>query len=117
MLTVQKNRLIIEEREDISIVTFTDEKILDESDIQVLGNQLFQLVDQQDRRKLILDFSCVKYMSSAMLGRLIHLKKKLNAVHGDLRLCNISPEILPIFQITKTDKLFSMHDNVEDALV
>jgi anti-sigma B factor antagonist len=109
-------RLDIEEMGDITIAKFIDKKILDENNIQVIGNQLFGLVDEEGRTKIVLDFSNVEYLSSAALGKLITMEKKVKAAKGKLRLCCIRPEIYEVFAITKLNRLFKICEDQERAL-
>lgn len=109
-------RLDIEENNDVTVVKFVDKKILDEGNIQIIGNQLFGLVDEDHRGKIVLDFSNVEYLSSAALGKLITMDKKVKAAKGKLRLCNIRADILEVFKITRLDKLFTIFPNQEKAL-
>jgi len=109
-------RLVLENNGDVTIVGFVDRRILDEANIQIIADQLFGLVDDQGRRKLILNFHNVEYLSSAALGKLITLHKKLVTVKGKLVLCNISPQIFEVFAITKLDKIFAIQKELPDAL-
>ena len=109
-------RLDIEDAGDVTIARFIDKKILDEGNIQIIGNQLFGLVDEDGRKKIVLDFTNVEYLSSAALGKLITMEKKVKAARGKLRLCNIRPDILEVFSITRLDKLFDIHKDEEAAL-
>ena len=109
-------RLDIEQVGDVTVARFIDKKILDETNIQIIGNQLFGLVDEDGREKIVLDFANVEYLSSAALGKLITLDKKVKAAKGKLRLCSIRPDIYEVFAITKLNKLFSIYDNQEKAL-
>ena len=109
-------RLDIEESGDVTIAKFVDKKILDEGNIQIIGNQLFSLVEDDGRSKISLDFSNVEYLSSAALGKLITMDKKVKAAMGKLRLCTVRPDIYEVFAITKLNKLFDMRDNLEQAL-
>lgn len=109
-------RIDLEEVGSATIVRFVDKRILDETNIQIIGNQLFGLVDEDGRDKIILDFSNVEYLSSAALGKLITLDKKVKAAKGTLRLCGIRPEILEVFTITRLHKVFSIFDDQEKAL-
>lgn len=109
-------RLDIEDNNDVTVVKFVDKKILDEGNIQIIGNQLFGLVDEDHRGKIVLDFSNVEYLSSAALGKLITMDKKVKAAKGKLRLCNIRADILEVFKITRLDKLFTIFPNQEKAL-
>lgn len=76
-------RIDIEEIGDITIATFMDKKILDETNIQIIGSQMFGLVDEDQRLKIILDFSNVEYLSSAALGKLITMEKKVKRGGGE----------------------------------
>jgi len=109
-------RLDIDEVNDVTIARFVDKKILDEGNIQIIGNQLFGLVEDDGRKKIVLDFSNVEYLSSAALGKLITMDKKVKAAKGKLRLCCVRPDIYEVFAITKLNKLFDMKETQEDAL-
>src|SRR6516165_8106742 len=112
----RRRRLEVEDIGDVTVVSFTDRKILDEQNIQIIGDQLFGLVDELGRKKLLLNFGNVEYMSSAALGKLITLNKKLQAVNGRLILCNIDPQIYEVFEITKLNKLFNIQKEEQAAL-
>lgn len=112
----RRRRLEVEDIGDVSVVNFTDRKILDEQNIQAIGEQLFSLVDELGRRKILLNFGNVEYLSSAALGKLITLNKKLQSVSGRLILCNIDPQIYEVFEITKLNKLFNIQKEEQAAL-
>lgn len=112
----RRRRLEVEDIGNVTVVNFVDKKILDEQNIQIIGEQLFGLVDVQERRKLLLNFSNVEYLSSSALGKFITLNKKVNAVGGKLILCNIDPQIYEVFEITKLDKLFNIQKEEQAAL-
>jgi anti-sigma B factor antagonist len=109
-------RLEVSEVGDVTVVRFVDRKILDEASIQELGQELFQLVEQEKRKKLLLNFAKVDFLSSAALGKLITLDKKVKAQSGKLKFSNIRPEIYEVFAITKLNKLFDIKDDEAGAL-
>ncbi|MHC4712150.1 MAG: STAS domain-containing protein [Planctomycetota bacterium] len=112
----EERRLLVEPVNDITVVTFKDKKILDEAVIQDVGDELFDLVDKQYKTKLLLNFENVEYLSSAALGKLITLNKRIKEENGELKLCNIIPEIFEVFRITKLNRLFEIYDEMEQAL-
>jgi len=112
----EHRRLQVTEVGDVSVIRFADQKILDEAKIQELGQELFGLVEQENRKKLLLNFTSVEFLSSAALGKLITLDKKVKANSGVLKLSNIRPEIYEVFAITKLNKLFDIKDEEADAL-
>ena len=73
---MSKQRLTVEQVGDITQVKFLDKRILDEPTIQAIAEQLFSLVEQEGKRKLLLNFDSVEYMSSAALGKLISVPFK-----------------------------------------
>jgi len=109
-------RLELSEIGDVTVVRFVDRKILDEANIQELGTELFQLVEQENRKNLLLNFSNVDFLSSAALGKLITLDKKVKNHSGRLKLSNIRPEIYEVFAITRLNKLFDIKEDEADAL-
>ncbi len=116
MSTGAQRRIDVDEIGNVTIVKFVDKKILDETNIQIIGNQLFSLVDEERRPKIVLDFTNVEYLSSAALGKLITMDKKVRAAKAKLRLCCIRPDIYEVFAITKLNKLFSIVDTQEAAI-
>ena len=93
-----------------------DKKILDEQNIQMIGDDLFRLVDELGRRKVLLNFGNVEFMSSAALGKLITLHRKLQAVQGKLILCKIAKDILDVFKITKLDRILTIKSDEQEGL-
>jgi anti-sigma B factor antagonist len=116
MSQAKKRRIEVEEVEGVAIVEFVDKRILDEQNIQLIGDQLFELVDDLGKKKLLLNFANVEYLSSAALGKLMTLNKKVKTAGGELRLCNIKPEIKEVFSITKLDKMLRIFNSEQDAL-
>ena len=112
----RRRRLEVEDIGDVTVVNFVDRRILDEQNIQIIGEQLFSLVDELERKKLLLNFGNVEYLSSAALGKLITLNKKLQSVGGRLILCNIDPQIYEVFEITKLDRFFNIQKEEQTAL-
>ena len=100
----RRRRLEVEDYGEITVVNFIDRKILDEQNIQKIGEDLFSLVDEFGRKKILLNFSNVEYLSSAALGKFITLFRKLNAVGGMLVFCRICDDTWDVFKIVKIHK-------------
>ena len=109
-------RLDVTEVGEVTIVRFRDRKIVEDINIQEWGAEMFGLVDTEKREKLLLNFSTVDFLSSAALGKLITLDKRVKATGGVLKLSNIRPEIYEVFTITKLNRLFDIKVDEADAL-
>lgn len=109
-------RVEVSEIGDVTVVRFVDRKILDPANIQELGDELFGLVEEDNRKSLLLNFSRVEFLSSAALNKLIILDRKVRAQKGRLKLCDLRPEIQEVFMITKLNQLFDIREDEAEAL-
>ena len=109
-------RLLIQSIRDVTNVRFQESSILDTLLIQRISDELNHLVDAKYKRKLLLDFTDVKFLSSSALGVLVTLKKKSDAIKGEVLLCGLRKDLRKIFKITSLDKLFKFADDERGAL-
>ncbi|MCA1684680.1 MAG: STAS domain-containing protein [Planctomycetia bacterium] len=115
MSQASRRHLRLETIDGVTVVSFVDTKIVTEENIQEVGDQLYGLVEE-GHKKLLLNFGNVQYLSSAALGKLINLKKKVGAAKGKLKLCCIHPDLLEVFRITRLDQVFEIHAEEQAAL-
>jgi anti-sigma B factor antagonist len=109
-------RLEVSEIGDVTVVRFVDRKIIDTANIQELGDELFSLVENDNHKSLLLNFSHVEFLSSAALNKLILLDRAVKKCGGRLKLCSLRPEIQEVFVITRLNRMFSIHEEEADAL-
>jgi len=113
----ESSLLRITRQNDVGVVSFQTSRILDQSNVQQLGDELDALLSKHKLKKLVLNFDKIHYMSSAVMGKLVGLHKKLNEAGGELRLCNIADSIYEIFEIMRFDKLFEIRDTEDEAVI
>lgn len=100
----------------VVIVQIDRQKILEEKDIQNLEATITPLIEENDPLKMVVDFSKVEYLSSAVLGLLIRLNNTIKNRGGNMCLCNITGSIFGIFKITRLDKVFSIFEQTDQAV-
>lgn len=110
------SRLRVAEQDGITRIEFVDRNILDEANIQQIGDEISRIIDEQESPRLLISFENVDHLSSAALGTLITINNKIRGKDGQLRLANIDPQIYEVFVITKLNKLFEIHDGSEQAI-
>jgi len=116
-MTAIKPMISVEYTGNATIVKFTDERILEEKDIKALQDSIMPIIESASGRiNLILDFGNVRFLSSAVLGLLIRISKRIYEYDGQLRLCSINPKIYEIFKITRLTKTFDIYENIEGAI-
>jgi anti-sigma B factor antagonist len=110
------NDLMISEYKDVTVVNFNNVSVLDSANIEVLGRAMLDLVEKQDRRKLVLDFGAVKFMSSQALGSMLQLKKALDVVKGTMIIAGMRADLYKVFKITNLHKMFTFVDELDLGL-
>ena len=111
-----RRHIRIEIVDGVTVVSFVESKIVTEENIQEVGDQLYSLVEDEGHKSLLLNFGNVQYLSSAALGKLITLHRKLQAVQGKLVLCKIAKDILDVFKITKLDRILTITPDEQSGL-
>ena len=109
--------LDISDVDGVTVVRFVDTRILDATSIEELGDELFALIEEENRNQLLINFAEVEFLSSAALNKLIILDKKVKSNDGKLVLSDLRPEINEVFAITRLDQLFTIADSEQNALV
>ncbi|MCC6678485.1 MAG: STAS domain-containing protein [Phycisphaerales bacterium] len=110
------SRLRVRRKDNVTQIEFVDRNILDEANIQLIGDEIGALIDQDASPRLLISFANVDHLSSAALGTLITINNKIRGKGGQLRLANIDPQIYEVFVITRLNKLFQIHENTDEAM-
>ncbi len=106
----------VHDQDGVKRIEFVERNILDEANIQQIGEEIGRVVDSQDEPKVLISFTNVDHLSSAALGTLITINNKIRGRDGQLRLAEIDPQIYEVFVITKLNKLFQIFDTSEQAM-
>jgi anti-sigma B factor antagonist len=109
-------KIFVEYQDDIAIVTFTRDHILSEGDVKSIEESVLPLVRHGGHRKLLIDFSNVNYLSSAVLGTLIRVLSAMKKNKGRLVLCSINEKVFEIFKITRLNQVFEIQPDFAQAM-
>jgi anti-sigma B factor antagonist len=109
-------KLTVTKQDGVTVVEFENQKILDELTIQQIFEQLNELVDAEGIPMILLNFRKVEHLSSAALGALITLNKKVSQRQGRMVLANIHPQTYEVFKITRLNKIFEITGTTQEGL-
>src|SRR5437762_3217775 len=106
------------EREDIGDVSVVRLKLprVRDDDAQEFFKQIYSLVDDMHRRNMVLSLGPVEYLPSMALGKLVMLNRKAQAAQGRLALCQLSPGVAEILEVTHLNEIFAISPTEEAAL-
>jgi anti-sigma B factor antagonist len=102
-----------EERNGFTVLTL-QEKRLDARAANDFKKSIQSLIGE-GRRNLLLDLKNVKFIDSSGLGALVSCLKALGK-DGDMQLCSISPAVQSLLKLTRLDRIFTIHEDLEAAL-
>lgn len=111
-----ESRLRVTSRDNVTLVEFMDRNILDEMNVQAIGEEIGALVEGTPRPRMLISFANVDHLTSAALGALITVRNKVKAKNGELKLADIDPQIHEVFEITRLTGLFDIHPTSQDAM-
>jgi anti-sigma B factor antagonist len=85
-------------------------------EIEDLGRQLYQVLEFKNGPKLVIDFSLVEFLSSATIGKLISLNRKVKHGKSALRLCGLRQEVRDIFHLCNLERVFDIREDQAAAI-
>jgi anti-sigma B factor antagonist len=108
---------ILQPIDKVVVVEFRESSLMDPLVLDRTGKRLFSLIDNEDRRNIILDFEKVQYLSSQAIGILLTMHKKIAALgKGRLTLCGVGPKLAELMKITRLDKVLTVKKTQREAL-
>lgn len=98
------------------VVEFQTASLMDAVQLQAIGDALYHLIDAQDKRLIVLDFSRVEFLSSQAIGILLTMNKKLSALpRSKLVLCGVGTRLTELLRITRLDKILTVKPTQKEA--
>jgi len=111
------DRINLSEVEGVKVVRFHDRQLFDERTVREVAEQIAVLLPNDGSAiRLVLDFTDVGLISSTLLSKLILLQRRIDASHGKLRLCELSPVLQQVFRTSNLDRLFGIDRDLRTSL-
>ena len=110
------SELVISQIEGVTMVDIQTGSLLEGGTVEYIARELYALADKQAKRKIVIDFQKVRFLSSTMLGVLVSLQKRLRAIKGNLVIVGLRPELRKIFHIMRLDKILAFADDEQQAI-
>ena len=90
---------------------------MDPVQLEDIGKSLYRLVDEEDQRRIVMDFERVTYLSSQAIGIVLHMNKKLSALkNSKLVLCGVGARLMELIKITRLDKILTIKPSQREAV-
>ncbi|GIS58564.1 MAG: hypothetical protein CM1200mP2_07890 [Planctomycetaceae bacterium] len=98
------------------VATFFPGRLDEEHNVEELGQSLFQLIDQYGYRQVALDLTQTSFVTSAVLGKLITLHRRLHRADGRLVLCGLQQPVETVMRRSNLLSYFQVVNSRDDAI-
>lgn len=116
--TPRARKLQTEQVGTVTVAHLPGPSLLDAVVIEKLGQQLAELVQRLgERPRLVLNFTQVEHLSSAVVGKVVATHKRVAAAGGRLVLCGLREPVQSVFRITRIDRLLDIYPEEPEALL
>ena len=108
--------LEVEQVQQATVVRFKRRTILEPAAIRAIGDSLLRLAAAEGRRTILINFSGVESLTSAMLGEFAVLQRALSDSGGRLAFCCVEPFLMQVFKVVKIPERIVIHADETTAL-
>jgi anti-sigma B factor antagonist len=109
---VLKTRVV----DGVAVLSFERGRFEEENEILATLESLSRYVADKTQLRILLDMTNVEYLSSAGLGQLVGLLKKVKTNGGEFRLCCLRDAIKELFEVMRLHLIFETPETEEEAL-
>ena len=107
--------LKVTEQNGITIVEFVDVTRFTLASADEVKTELRPLLNNKDCRMLF-DFHDIEFVDSSAIGCIIALFKTAKSIGSSLKLCNLTPEVLKIFELLHLQVIFDITGTRESCM-
>ena len=100
-----------------TVIEFVTPSLMDPNVLEQTAQALYKVIDDEDQRKIVMDFGKVQYMSSQAIGIVLAMHKKLNSLaDSKLVLCAVGPKLMDLIKLTRLDRLLTIKATQKEAV-
>ena len=113
---LQELELDVDEVNDITVIRIRTKQLMGSDVISELSSQLYKLVDEQGKRKFVLNCHDVDYVTNSVLGQLLIWDQKIRQNGGSMRICELRRHVMEQIKVRKLLAQFDICIDEETAL-
>lgn len=103
-------------KEGVRVARICDSHVTGEEYVHRAGIKLTRIVNEMREPALILNLEKVKFMASAMIGKLVLLSKQCKSKEICFSVCSLDQQVAEAIQLTQIDKILPIYANVDEAI-
>ena len=107
--------LQIDESDGVTVVDFPPQTELSSEVVEQVGPELYALVEGEERRRVVVNFENLTFLSSQGIGALLTLRLKAARTGSEIVLANVPSQFDEIFRLTNFEQLYQVFKSVAEA--
>jgi len=111
-----KAALQIAREGNVAVASFRSDIVSDVEEIATASTQLQECIESDPPRRMVFDFSGVKFFSSQVLSLLLEVRARLQPHEGEVAISSLSPQLERVFKITSLDRIFRFYPDRAAAI-
>ena len=104
----------VERSNEVTLITLHPKRATAEI-AREFKDALFDLIENQKAKDIIIDLAEVQFMDSFFLGAIVSGLKKCRNSEGDIRLINMQNSLRPLFELMNLDDVFRIFQSRQEA--
>lgn len=105
--------VVLRQIADVHVLQVTTAELSDRQIVAQVEHELEAYLAENRPAQLVLDFSAVRFITSEGLSALVRVRETAYEGHCHTRLFGLSDNVHEIFRVTRLDKVFPIHDELE----
>ncbi len=101
---------------ETTIVVVPIELLTEDMNLEQFGHELFALVEQFGCRRLVVDLNHVRVVTSAGLGKMITLHRKMHRHDGHVVFCHVQKDVEDVLRTSRLITYLTVAADVKAAL-
>jgi anti-anti-sigma factor len=112
------HHITVEKDDDVFIVGLRHRR-LQELEIHELADEVHALINADGCRKLVLVLGpdCPEFLFSVFISKLVGIRRRMSECHGAMRLTEVGPEVMGVFQACQLQNYFDFSPDRASAVV
>ena len=112
----QSNFFCVAPSEDVVVLTVKVPQLTEEENLDELEQEFVALIEKYGARKIVLELSSVRYVTSSAIGKIISLHRRLVRQAGRLVICGLQPDVQEILNTSHLLEYFFVADSSDAAV-
>ena len=108
--------LLLEQRGEITVATLRISLLSEDINLEQFGHELFALVEQAGCRKLVVNLKEVQMVTSAGLGKMIALHRKMHRLEGVVSFCHLQPAVEEVLRTSRRITYLTVRPDIAAAM-